>query len=59
MDEHNACFVTSEPSRVVADAFRPFLLISTFEQLRSELHKSEVLLISTTLFEVKAANIYI
>ena len=33
-----------------------YRLISAIEQLRGELHKSEVLLITTTLFEVKPKN---
>ena len=39
--------------RVVADAFRP-----TTKQLIGEFHKSEVLLIASTLLVVKAKNIY-
>ena len=41
--------------RAVADAFR---LISATKQLRGELHKSEVLLIASTLPVGKAENIY-
>ena len=44
--------------RAVADAFRPLRLISAPEQLRGELHKSKVLLITSTLLVVKAENIY-
>ena len=41
----------------VADTFCPLKgLISTNEQLRVELHKSEVLLIASTLLLVKAEN---
>ena len=45
--------------RAVADAFRPLKgLSSATEQLRGELHKSEVLLIASTLLAVKVENIY-
>ena len=39
--------------RAMADAFRP-----TTKQLIGEFHKSEVLLIASTLLVVKAKNIY-
>ena len=48
MDKHKVCSVTSEPSQN-----------SATEQLRGELHKSEVLLIvASTLLVVKVENIY-
>ena len=44
--------------RAVADMFSPLRLISDTEHLRGELHKSEVLLIASTLLLVKAENMY-
>ena len=44
--------------RAVTDAFCPLRLINATEQLGGELHKSEVLLIASTLLVVKAENIY-
>ena len=44
--------------RAVADAFRSLRTHQRYEQLRGELHKSEVLLITRTLLVVKAENIY-
>ena len=44
--------------RAVANAFRPLRLISATEQLRGELHKSEVLLTASTRLVVKAKNLY-
>ena len=53
MDKHKACSVTSEPSQ------NSSRFISATEQLRGELHKSEVLLIvASTLLVVKVENIY-
>ena len=44
--------------RVVADAFFPLRLISATEHLRGDLHKNEVVIITSTLLVVKAKNIY-
>ena len=55
MYEHNECSVTSEPSQRRS---RHQGLISATEQLRGELHKTEVLLIASTLLVLKAENIY-
>ena len=44
--------------RAVVDMFHPLRLISATEQPRGELHKSEILVIASTLLVGKTKNIY-
>ena len=58
MHEHNACSFTSEPSQSSSRPVRPLRIYHATEQLNHELHKSEVLLITSTLLVVKDEDIY-
>ena len=47
-------YISRNRERAVADAFRPLRTHQCYLQLSGELHKSEVLLIASTLLVVKA-----
>ena len=58
MHEHNACSFTNEPSQSSSRPVRPLRIYHATEQLKYELHKSEVLLITSKLLVVKDEDIY-